>query len=177
MFATLHMLWTMLQGKLFIIRFIFVINFNIISWMLLDFFKLLGYKHCSSVSERKVLENVALQLETFGLWEWAIYILLHIESKFERETSIQNVLIRNIELHDKESLDKQKFVIDDLGIPRYWIDVAKYYKSRRIHNSWFEFKFLLRANKNVLALQTFYSHMAPHAIINGMKYIFFPFNK
>ncbi|KAL5281480.1 NUP98 family protein [Megaselia abdita] len=137
------------------------------SWMLLDLFKMLGYKHCSLISERKVQENVALQLESAGYWEWSIYILLHIDSKLERETSIQNILTRNINLKSKESLEKQKFVVDDLGIPRHWIDIAKYYKSRRMNNPWFEFKFLLKANKNIIALQTFYSHMAPHAIING----------
>lgn len=135
--------------------------------MLLDLFKLLGYKHCSLIAERKVEENVAMQLESAGYWEWSIYILLHINSKLERETSIQNVLTRNISLDNKESLEKQKFVVDDLGVPRHWIDIAKYYKSRKMHNPWFEFKFLLKANKNIMALQTFYNNMAPHAIING----------
>lgn len=135
--------------------------------MLLDLFKLLGYKHCSLISERKVIENVALQVESVGSWEWSIYVLLHIDSKREREMSIQNVLIRNIELNNKESLQKQKFVVDVLGIPRHWVDISKYYKSRAVNNPWYEFKFLLRANKNIMALQAFYNNMAPHAIING----------
>lgn len=143
--------------------------------MLLDLFKMLGYKHCSIINERKVQENVAMQLESEGYWEWSIYILLHIESKMVRESSIQNVLTRNICIDGKDSLERIRFIVDDLGIPRHWIDVAKYYKSRKMQDPWLEFKFLLRAKQNIMALQTFHKHMAPHAIINGIYKIWIYF--
>ena len=39
----------------------------------------LGYKMSSNAGHNKLCKEFASQLETHGLWHWAVFVLLHIQ--------------------------------------------------------------------------------------------------
>lgn len=48
------------------------------SWHLLQVLESLGYHHLSDVHQSMICTNYASQLESLGLWQWAVFVLLHI---------------------------------------------------------------------------------------------------
>ncbi len=49
------------------------------SWHLQQVLEALGYTHLSEQYHCLLQASFASQLETYGLWEWAVFILLHIK--------------------------------------------------------------------------------------------------
>ena len=48
------------------------------SWQLQQVLESLGYTHISETYHCLLQAGFASQLESYGLWEWAVFILLHI---------------------------------------------------------------------------------------------------
>lgn len=70
--------------------------------------------------------NFAAQLESVGLWHWAVFVLLHIEDAEPRETSVRHLLARNCPLEpDEMEQEKEDFVVDKLLVPKEWFHEAK----------------------------------------------------
>lgn len=90
----------------------------------------------------------ASQLENAGLWEWAIFVLLHQVDEWERESAVKAVVARHaclvlpLHLGDAEekvetTLDSmllcppaplskaEEFVVSQLGVPIRWFHEAK----------------------------------------------------
>lgn len=110
----------------------------------------------------------ASQLENNDLWEWAIFVLLHIKDKNQRELAVQNVLYRYVTVAKDIALsDREKFVINNLGVPEKWIDYAKAVKAGAVQNYHLQAKYLLKAKQWSLAHEIIFQHIAPDAIING----------
>ena len=93
-----------------------------------------------SLNANKVAISYAFQLESQGLWEHAVFVLLHLERSIEyvplwlsafqlnhnslrsRETAIKEMIARHVEyLTDKT----EQFLRDQLKIPGSWIYEAK----------------------------------------------------
>ena len=49
------------------------------SWELQQVLESLGYTHLSESYHCLIQSSFASQLETYGLWEWAVFILMHIK--------------------------------------------------------------------------------------------------
>ncbi|CED83918.1 Nuclear pore complex, Nup98 component (sc Nup145/Nup100/Nup116) [Phaffia rhodozyma] len=77
----------------------------------------LGY----SRSANALTTSYATQLERLGLWDQAIFILLHLEIPELRLSAIKEVLFRNVGTDAK----KEKFVVEKLQVPAEWISEAK----------------------------------------------------
>ena len=75
------------------------------------------YLHC----------DFASQLESSGMVEWAIYVLLHLpaneENKSCRERAIKSLLSRHAE--DWADTERENFLLNELLIPRKWLQEAK----------------------------------------------------
>ena len=70
--------------------------------------------------------NFAAQLESLGLWEWAVFVLLHIDNPESRETSVRHFLARNCQLEpDEHEQLREKFVTNELNVPKEWLHEAK----------------------------------------------------
>ncbi|XP_013097409.2 nuclear pore complex protein Nup98-Nup96 [Stomoxys calcitrans] len=138
-----------------------------LSWLLLQTLEALGYRHCSELCESQLHVGFASQLENNDLWEWAIFVLLHIKEKNQRELAVQNVLYRYVSVSKDVALtDKEKFVINNLGVPEKWIDYAKAVKAGAIQNYHLQAKYLLKAKQWSLAHEIIFQHIAPDAVIN-----------
>lgn len=77
----------------------------------------------------QVTVDFAGALEATGLWEWAIFVVLHLRDTDSRETSIRNVLGRHLdELEEAEGPEvskKLEFLEKTLLIPKAWIFEAR----------------------------------------------------
>lgn len=93
----------------------------------------LGYSHLSEHVATLTHVNFATQLEAYGLWHWAIFVMLHLKDAGKRKTAVMNLLQRHVEIDEiADSLDpieREKFLREELGIPSIWIHQAKAVKS------------------------------------------------
>lgn len=139
-----------------------------LSWLLLQILKSIGYQHCSEQSEAQLHVSFASQLENYGLWHWSIFALLHIPNKAKRELSVQEYLYRYIDFsRDEDYLQKESFVIHQIGIPEKWIYWAKAVRAGASKQYREQADFLLKAKQWAQAHEVIMEHIAPDAIING----------
>lgn len=139
-----------------------------LSWLLLQVLSGLGYHHSSELSESQLHVSFASQLESNGLWHWAIFVLLHIRNQSQRELAVQRILYRYIDLSvDDDYLKKERFIINDLGIPEKWIYWAKAVRAGALKKYHAQAEFLLSAKQWAAAHEVIMTHIAPDAIING----------
>lgn len=110
--------------------------------------------------------NMASQLEHLGLWEWAIFVLLHLELPESREKAIKEVLDRNMPLLDEEEEWRvTKRLIDDWLIPENWIYSAKALRARYEQQPYMESKAWLLAGAQNKAHQITITRLAPDAVL------------
>lgn len=67
----------------------------------------------------------AAQLETFGMWHWSLFVLLHLHDPLHRKSCVKDVLCRHIRLWDSHSEEREEFLVEKLKIPVEWIAEAK----------------------------------------------------
>lgn len=140
-----------------------------LSWLLLQVLRGIGYHHCSENSEANLHVSFASQLESNGLWHWAIFVLLHIQNQSQRELAVQKMLYRYIDLsQDEDYLEKERFITSDLKIPEKWIYWAKAVRAGALNKHRAQAEYLLRAKQWAMAHEVVMNHIAPDAIINGM---------
>ncbi|XP_053682559.1 nuclear pore complex protein Nup98-Nup96 [Sabethes cyaneus] len=138
-----------------------------LSWFLMQTLETLGYRHCSELSRSQLHLSFANQLENHGMWHWAIYVLLHLNDQSRRELSIQDLLYRHIELSTEEDyLERELFVIGDLGIPEKWIFWAKAVRAGAQFDYHQQACFLLKAKQWSKAHEVIMEHIAPDCVIN-----------
>ncbi|XP_018431124.1 PREDICTED: nuclear pore complex protein Nup98-Nup96-like [Nanorana parkeri] len=127
----------------------------------------LNYTHLSAQSQGVLHASYAAQLENVGLWEWAVFVMLHIHDPVARESAVRELLNRHCVLGETpESLMKEKFLIEKLHIPARWIHEAKAIRSRREGDGHKEAIYLLRANHWNQCHRLVSRHLASDAIIN-----------
>lgn len=122
-----------------------------LSWHLWRVLTAYGYRppEGSDVASH-VCQEFASQLEDAGLWEWAIFVLLHVENDNLRECFVKNVIARHVSLvpiriyHGSNGkafksvlsgemsivpplafTKAERFVVNRLGVPSSWIHEAK----------------------------------------------------
>ncbi|XP_067943917.1 nuclear pore complex protein Nup98-Nup96-like isoform X3 [Watersipora subatra] len=121
------------------------------SWHLMQVLSALGYTHLDEWQATAIHTRYSEQLESCGLWEWAVVPLLNLSNKHFREKTIKELLLRHICLDpsdatgsDSESMSlsedadspssdyarREKFLLDELNIPSRWLSEAKAIKAR-----------------------------------------------
>ncbi|KAM4697293.1 nuclear pore complex protein Nup98-Nup96 isoform 2-T2 [Discoglossus pictus] len=138
-----------------------------LSWHLWMVLQALNYTHLSEESQGVLHASYAAQLENVGLWEWAIFVLLHIKNGPVREAAVRELLHRHCALYDTpESLAKETFLIDRLCIPSEWIHEAKATRSKRDGDKHREALYLFKAGHWNRCHKLVVQHLASDAIIN-----------
>ncbi|XP_001358641.3 nuclear pore complex protein Nup98-Nup96 [Drosophila pseudoobscura] len=139
-----------------------------LSWLLLQTLWALGYRHCSPLTEAQLTVDFASQLENEGLWQWGIFVLLHIESRDRRERAVQQMLLRNVSvLAQAAHNDEERFIVEQLGVPKTWVDYAKAVRAGSLGKRHLQAKHLLTAKHWAEAHEIIFEYIAPDAIING----------
>lgn len=130
----------------------------------------LGYCHLSESCRLKIFTSLSEQLESYGMWEWSIWVLMHIVDKNHRELAIQRLLFNHIQIdgaNDKDNyVEKEKFLIESLMIPEKWISYAKAIRAGALGAHSLELKYLLKAQQWTKAHEILIQHIAPDLVIN-----------
>ncbi|XP_036443331.1 nuclear pore complex protein Nup98-Nup96 [Colossoma macropomum] len=97
-----------------------------LSWHLWNVLQALNYTHLSLPRQGLLHASYAAQLESAGLWEMAVFVLLHIPDSALRERAVREMLNQHCPLEEtEESAEKERFLTDKLLIPIHWIHEAK----------------------------------------------------
>lgn len=97
---------------------------NMLSWLLWQQLQALGYSHLSDVAAAQLTVSFASQLENCGLWQWAVFVALHLKSSatFVHQF-IEDVIGRHVKLEADEPTEH--FLTELLGIPAEWMEKAR----------------------------------------------------
>ncbi|TIC58943.1 hypothetical protein E3Q03_04067 [Wallemia mellicola] len=106
--------------------------------------------------------NYASQVERAGLYQWSIFILLHLELDDMRESAIKDSLTRNVMNYSEQD---EAFLVDKLCIPQTWLAEAKATYAHYQGNIYEEYKLLLAAEQYTGAHFVAVNTLAPEAII------------
>uniref|UniRef100_A0A182VQ92 Nuclear pore complex protein Nup98-Nup96 n=1 Tax=Anopheles minimus TaxID=112268 RepID=A0A182VQ92_9DIPT len=151
-----------------------------LSWLLLQMLETLGYHHCSELYRSKIHVEFASQLESHGLWQWAVYVLLQLNDQSRREHSIQQLLYRyirlvpedaseddNAETERQDYLARETFIVEELGIPERWIFWAKAVRAGTVFDYKQQAHYLLLAKQWSLAHEVILQQLAPEYVMNN----------
>ncbi|XP_045673746.1 nuclear pore complex protein Nup98-Nup96 isoform X4 [Phyllostomus hastatus] len=138
-----------------------------LSWHLWEMLRALNYTHLSEQCEGVLQASYAGQLESEGLWEWAIFVLLHIENSSMREKAVRELLTRHCQLLETpESWAKETFLTQKLCVPAEWIHEAKAVRAHVESNRHLEALYLFKAGHWNHCHKLIVRHLASDAIIN-----------
>jgi hypothetical protein len=126
-----------------------------LSWHLAQSLQALDYNHASRLCLDTLNDSYAQQLQSIrdpsdqnqiGMWHWSIFVLMHINDNFRRESSIRYYLSRYVS--SQSDLNEQElFCIEKLHIPDSWIYEYKALKAKYLHEYLNQFELLLKAHK------------------------------
>ncbi|XP_054696566.1 nuclear pore complex protein Nup98-Nup96 isoform X3 [Grus americana] len=144
-----------------------------LSWHLWEVLRTLNYSHLFKQSRGVLNTSYAAQLESEGLWEWAVFILLHEPDTHIREKAVRELLNRHCVLSETpESWAKETFLTRRLCVPPEWIHEAKAVRARMEGDKHKEALFLFKAGHWNECHKLVVRHLASDAIINeNYKYL------
>ncbi|KAF4798463.1 nuclear pore complex protein Nup98-Nup96 isoform X1 [Turdus rufiventris] len=144
-----------------------------LSWHLWEVLRALNYCHLSQQSWGVLNTSYAAQLESEGLWEWAVFVMLHEPDAHIREQAVRELLSRHCALADTpESWAKETFLTQRLCVPPHWIHEAKAVRARMEGDKHKEALFLFKAGHWNQCHKLVVRHLASDAIINeNYKYL------
>uniref|UniRef100_A0A8C7JVH7 Nuclear pore complex protein Nup98-Nup96 n=1 Tax=Oncorhynchus kisutch TaxID=8019 RepID=A0A8C7JVH7_ONCKI len=138
-----------------------------LSWHLWSVLQALHYTHLSPARQGLIHTSYAAQLESAGLWDMAIYVLLHISEDMLRERAVREMLQLHCPLLEtEESAQKERFLTERLLIPEQWLHLAKATRARRETDRHREALHLYRAGHWNLCHRLVIQHLASDCIIN-----------
>lgn len=138
-----------------------------LSWHLWEVLRALNYKHLSEQCEGILHASYAGQLENEGLWEWAVFVLLHINNSSMREKAVRELLTRHCQLVETpESWAKETFLTQKLCVPAEWIHEAKAVRAHMECDRHLEALYLFKAGHWNHCHKLIIRYLASDAIIN-----------
>ncbi|XP_030649358.1 LOW QUALITY PROTEIN: nuclear pore complex protein Nup98-Nup96 [Chanos chanos] len=138
-----------------------------LSWHLWNVLQALNYDHLSPARQGRLHTSYAAQLESAGLWEMAVFVLLHIPDAAHRERAVREVLNLHCSLEEtEESVEKEQFLTEKLHIPMQWIHEAKATRACSTGDKHKEAMHLYRAGHWNHCHRLVIQHLASDCIIN-----------
>jgi nuclear pore complex protein Nup98-Nup96 len=136
-------------------------------FLLMQTLDTLGYRHVSEACRMKIYTSLAEQLESQGLWEYSVFVMLHVADDNQREIAVQQLLYRHVHIEGEGEDDaKEKFLVEQLRIPEKWLNFAKAVRAGAMGSRHLEVKYLLKAEQWSKAHDVMMQHIAPDLVIN-----------
>jgi nuclear pore complex protein Nup98-Nup96 len=136
-----------------------------LSWQLRTILAARGVRDFAGTKAEQTTTDFAGGLENAGLWEWALFVVMHIQDADARGAAIKNLIGRHVDvIEDGGKLD---FLEKILRIPRSWIYEAKALQARHAGDHLQEAEYLISATAWTEAHKTILTQVAPEAIISG----------
>ena len=136
-----------------------------LTWQLRMILAVRGARDFAGSKAEQVTVDFASGLENAGLWEWALFVIMHIRDSRARETAIKTIMGRHVD--DIEDGGKQEFLEKSLCIPPSWIYEAKALQARQASEFLQEAEYLINAKAWAEAHRTILTQVAPEAVISG----------
>ncbi|KAF9281983.1 hypothetical protein BGZ68_006286 [Mortierella alpina] len=136
----------------------------------------------STSRHAKICEDFMFQLENLGLWEWAVFVALHLKTASSREAAVRQLLERNVDipapsssLHSAsvdldrwvDESEKGSFVVKTLKVPDAWLWQARATRAKYAGNLWLEVFSLLKCGEYQKGHQLILTRLAPDCILHG----------
>ncbi|XP_077558826.1 nuclear pore complex protein Nup98-96 isoform X1 [Haemaphysalis longicornis] len=143
-----------------------------ISWLLHKLVQSFGFSHLSRSAAATLHTSFAAQLESWGLWPWAVFALLHLETAAARHRAVTELLTRHVSgsrkgAHPDTALtEDESFVCDRLFVPPAWVYRAKAIRASSEGNHRDRAVFLLKGEIWNEAHETIIHHLATDAVID-----------
>ncbi|KAI5810485.1 nuclear protein 96-domain-containing protein [Pyronema omphalodes] len=134
-------------------------------WQLRTFLSARDFRQSEGNHGDQITVEFAEGLEAAGLWEWSLFVIMHLEDADARGCAIKNIIGKNVD--DIEEGGKLEFLEKTLGIPRPWIYEAKALKARHSGEHILEAEYLILAKAWTEAHKTIITQVAPEAVISG----------
>ena len=134
-----------------------------LGWFVLRVLEVLGYRHISHSARERIHRDMASQAEKAGLWVWAVFVLLHIETEDRRVEAVKAVIDRNIQHCDDQA---EQSLLTDLGVPLEWIAASRATLARSRHNHHDHVENLILAKRWPEAHDVLVKEIAPDCIIS-----------
>ncbi|KAG0228754.1 hypothetical protein BGW42_001996 [Actinomortierella wolfii] len=137
----------------------------------------------------KLCQDFMFQLETLGMWEWAVFVALHIQDAGLRKSSILALLARNVQPYEDKQLaqvskidggsaavalssaveedSKDDFIVNELKIPAEWLWEARALRAKYEGRIAQQVYALLRAGEHEQGHKLIMSTLAPLCIVQG----------
>lgn len=138
------------------------------SWFIMQALKSLGYSHLDEKIATKYHLSFASQLLSYDLWEFAIFVLMHIEDDALRRHHIDRILERHVELcsNTLELTAKESFLVDTLHIPAEWIHKCKGHLAMYKGEYWDACEYFLEAKEYLKCHQVLFDKVVSVAVLN-----------
>ncbi|XP_035288063.1 nuclear pore complex protein Nup98-Nup96 isoform X2 [Anguilla anguilla] len=138
-----------------------------LSWHLWNVLQALHYTHLSQQHQGLLHASYAAQLESAGLWEMAVFVLLHIPDPTHRERAVRAMLDLHCPLVETEdSAEREHFLTEKLLVPVQWIHEAKATRAHREGDRHREALHLYKAGHWNQCHRLVIQHLASDCIIN-----------
>lgn len=144
-----------------------------LSWLVMQALCSLGYTHLDQKIATKYHISFASQLLSYDLWEYAIFVLMHIEDDMLRRHHIENILERHVVLCGTTLglTAKESFLIETLQIPAEWIHKCKGHLAMYKGDYWDACEYFLDAKEYVKCHEVLFDKVVPVAVMNH-QYVF-----
>ncbi|XP_067113030.1 nuclear pore complex protein Nup98-Nup96 isoform X1 [Osmerus mordax] len=138
-----------------------------LSWHLWGVLQALRYSHLGAAPQGLLHASYAAQLEAAGMWDMAVFVLLHIPQHELRERAVREMLQLHCPLLETdESSRKERFLTERLMVPEQWLHQAKATRARSHADHHREALHLYRAGHWNQCHRLVIQHLASDCIIN-----------
>ncbi|CAM9508391.1 unnamed protein product [Chrysoparadoxa australica] len=88
----------------------------------------LPYPPANPTQTAAITDSLVFQLLSEGMWQWAIYVLLHQPDHKRRSTTVREMLLRHghsvLAISTPENEAIKAFLVDELAVPVVWLQEA-----------------------------------------------------
>lgn len=139
-----------------------------LSWLIMLALKSLGYSHLDQKISTKYHVAFASQLLSYDLWEFAIFVFMHIEDDALRKHHIDQILERHIQLcpNTSDLTAKESFLVEALHIPSEWIYKCKGHLAMYKNQYWDACEYFLKAKEYLKCHEVLFDKVVPVAVMS-----------
>lgn len=118
----------------------------------------------NSVRADQMTVSYAQQLESLGMWEWSVFVLLHLELEIPRAQAVQQLLTRHV---SSFTPSLSAFLIETLKVPPFYLHRARAVHAQALGDIFGTYKYLLSAEESAKAHAIATEELCPEAIVRG----------
>jgi nuclear pore complex protein Nup98-Nup96 len=122
-----------------------------------------------STRQETLCTQLASLLESIGMWQYAVFALMHLTHSSTRKASIQDLIGRHVTISTEGSLlnEQEQFLVSVLHVPQAWILTAKATRAKYAGEIALQADYYILAKEWIAAHDTIVTSIAPNMIIQG----------